>query len=189
MREVETKSDGIIRIALTGKMRSGKDTVADYLAQSHGFHVPLSFGNALKRIAHETFPDVPKEPKPRELYQFMNVMREYDKDVWVKHLAKEVEIISRVPRGIVVTDARQPNEIKWLREIGFTIVKVEADEVTRIERIKAQGETVDEEVLRHKTESYVDGIDADYLIENHGTLDELHAKVDELVEELRKGRI
>lgn len=177
----------VLRIGLTGKMRSGKDTVADYLAQSHGFHVPLSFGNALKRIAHETFPDVPKEPKPRELYQFMNVMREYDKDVWVKHLAKEVGIISRVPRGIVVTDARQPNEVAWLRDNGFTIVKVEADEVTRIERIKAQGESVDEEALRHKTESYVDGIDADYYLPNFGTINELHTRIDEMVAGLRKG--
>lgn len=184
-----TKSDGILRIGLCGKMRSGKDAVSDRLFMEHDFEFPLSFGSALKRIAHETFPDVPEEPKPRELYQFMNVMREFDPDVWIKHLAKKVRFYEeqRSTFGLVVTDARQANEVEWLQENGFIIVKVESDEVTRIERIKAQGETVDEEALRHKTELFVDEIEADYLIENHGTLGELHAKVDEMVAGLRKG--
>lgn len=179
----------IIKIGLCGKMRSGKDTVADYLFYEHDFEYPMAFGDSLKFYAHRIFPDVPKEPKPRELYQFMNVMREYDPDVWIKHLAQKVAMAedSRRTTGIVVTDARQANEVAWLRENGFIIVKVEADEDMRIERIKAQGESVDEEALRHKTEQYVDDIEADFTIENNGTLDELHAKVDELVAEIKDG--
>lgn len=178
-----TKSDGIIRIGLCGKMRSGKDTVADRLYFEHDFEMPLAFGDSLKHYAHQIFPDVPKEPKPRELYQFMNVMRDYDPDVWVKHLADTVEFFEnrRSTYGIVITDARQPNEVEWLRANGFTVVKVEADESTRIERIKTQGESVDEEALRHKTELFVDEVEADYVIENNGTLGELHEKVDDLV--------
>lgn len=178
---------GIIKIGLCGKMRSGKDTVADYLFFEHDFEYPMAFGDSLKFYAHRIFPDVPREPKPRELYQFMNVMRDYDPDVWIKHLAQQVRMAedSRKTTGIVVTDARQANEVNWLRDNGFVIVKVEADEDTRIERIKAQGESADEEALRHKTEQYVDDIEADFTIENNGTLDELHAKVDELVAELR----
>ena len=176
----------ILKIALCGKMRSGKDSVAWRLFYEHGFEVPMSFGASLKRIAHEIFPDVPKEPKPRALYQFMNVMRDFDPDVWVKHLAQKVVMAENDRRttGIVVTDARQPNEVNWLRENGFVIVKVEADEATRIERIQAQGETVAEEALRHKTELFVDEIEADYTIPNLGTLNELYTKVDELLAEL-----
>lgn len=176
----------IIKIGLCGKMRSGKDTVADYLFYEHDFEYPMAFGDSLKYYAHRIFPDVPKEPKPRELYQFMNVMRDYDPDVWVKHLAQQVRMAedSRKTTGIVVTDARQPNEVNWLRDNGFVIVKVEADEDTRIERIKAQGESVDEEALRHKTEQYVDDIEADYTIPNLGTLDELYGRVDMLLDEL-----
>ena len=182
-----TKSDGIIRIGLCGKMRSGKDTVADRLYFEHDFEMPLAFGDSLKHYAHQIFPDVPKEPKPRELYQFMNVMRDYDPDVWVKHLADTVEFFEdkRSTSGIVVTDARQPNEVEWLRANGFVIVKVEADEAARIERIKAQGESVAEEALRHKTELFVDEIEADYTIPNLGTLNELYTKVDELLAEIK----
>lgn len=185
----KTDSDGIIRIGLCGKMRSGKDTVADYLFYEHGFELPAAFGNSLKYYAHLIFPDVPKNPKPRELYQFMNFMRDYDPDVWVKHLANYVEVIAgyRGTTGIVVSDARQANEVAWLRDNGFTIVKVESDEITRMERILAKDETVGEEVLRHNTELFVDEIEADYTIPNFGTLDELYAKVDELVAELREG--
>lgn len=178
-----------VKIGLTGKMRSGKDSIGDYLFYEKGFELPLAFGDSLKYYAHQIFPDVPKEPKPRALYQFMNVMRDYDPDVWVKHLASKVKIKedSRSTKGIVVTDARQPNEVNWLRENGFVIVKVEADEATRIERIQAQGETVAEEALRHKTELFVDEIEADYTIPNLGTLNELYTKVDELLAELKKG--
>ena len=179
----------ILKIALCGKMRSGKDSVAWRLFYEHGFEVPMSFGASLKRIAHEIFPDVPKEPKPRALYQFMNVMRDYDPDVWVKHLASSVEMAEdrRSTSGIVVTDARQANEVAWLRENGFIIVKVEAGEVDRVERIKRAGETVTDEALRHATEQYVDDIEADYTIPNFGTLDELYAKIDGLVGELKAG--
>ena len=179
----------IIKIGLCGKMRSGKDSIGDYLFFEKGFELPLAFGDSLKYYAHQIFPDVPKEPKPRALYQFMNVMRDYDPDVWVKHLAQKVAMAENDRRttGIVVTDARQPNEVDWLRENGFVIVKVEADEATRIERIQVQGETVVEEALRHKTELFVDEIEADYTMPNLDTLSELHAKVDALLAELVKG--
>ena len=180
--------DGILRIGLTGKMRSGKSTIADYLYLHHEFHWPLSFGSELKRYAHEIFPDVPKDPKPRELYQFMNVMRDFDPDVWIKHLAKRVQFAedSRKTTGIVVTDARQQNEIDWLRAHGFVIVRVVAPEQDRLKRIEESGESVTSTTLAHVTEQDLESLDVDYRIVNDGTLDELETKVDELVARLKE---
>jgi hypothetical protein len=179
-------AEEVIKIGLTGKMRSGKDSVADRLFLAHDFNVPLAFGNSLKYYAHKIFPWVPKEPKPRELYQFFNVMRDYDPDVWVKHLAKDVELAedSRSTKGLVVKDARQPNEVEWLRNNGFIIVKVIADETQRKQRMQEAGES--DEGLEHPTEKYVEEIDADYVLYNNGSLDELETKVDEMVQEIKE---
>jgi len=175
--------DGITRIGLVGKMRAGKDTVAEYLWLDRGFDYPIAFGDALKRIAHEIFPDVPKEPKPRELYQFMNVMRDYDEDVWVKQLDRtyKAAINFRDVTGVVVTDARQENEVRWLKDNGFTLIKVDAPIELRKERAKTDGDDFNEEHFEHKTEQFVDEVEADFTVVNDGDLSDLHRKIDEIL--------
>ena len=176
----------IIKIGLVGSLRSGKDTVANRLYYEHGFEYPIAFGSALKRLAHNIFMDVPKEPKPRKLYQFMNKMREYDPDVWIKHLEimYEYYVDRRSTSGIVLTDIRQPNEYEWARKNGFIIVKVEAPASIRKERAK-QSDDFSEEDLTHSTESYTDEFAFDYSITNDGSLDELKAKVDAIMGEIK----
>lgn len=180
----------IIKIALTGKMRSGKDTVAMHLAFEHGFEYPIAFGDKLKRTFHELFPWVSAQSKPREGYQrFGQLIREeFDENVWVKHLASTVELLedSRKTRGIVITDLRQPNEYEWCHANGFIIVRVTAPDELRIARAKAAGDVFTDDELSHETERYVDEFEADYEIVNDGTVDELKAKIDELMNEIRR---
>ena len=173
----------IVKIALTGKMRAGKDAVASRLLTDHGFELPIAFGTALKRVAHEAFPWVESTPKPRELYQFMNVLREHDPDVWIKHLERRYRYIAgqRATRGIVITDVRQANELAWCKANGFTVVRVEAPMDVRIARAHAAGDAFDYEALTHPTELEVEGFAVDAVILNDGGLGELHAKVDALV--------
>lgn len=180
----------VIKIALTGKMRSGKSAISRLLYEKYGFYYPLSFGNELKYLAHMIFPWVPEEPKPRELYQFMNTMREFDEDVWVKHLADFYDdVISIIdPTGIVIDDVRQQNEFEWARDNGFIIVRVDTSDDIRKQRIIAEGDSYNEESFNHKTETYVDHLRADYTIINDGTLIELESKVAELLAEIKKER-
>ena len=85
----------------------------------------------------------------------------------------------------MVTDGRQRNEAVKLKEQGYTIVVVETDETTRIERMIQAGDNFSMEMLRHETERQVDLIEPDYIINNNGTLEDLKIKVRELVNELR----
>lgn len=178
---------GITKIALCGKLRSGKDAVGLHLFVHHGFEFPIAFGAALKSVAHATFPWIPHEPKPRELYQFMNVMREFDPDVWIKHLDATYRHLAdqRSTTGIVITDVRQSNEYEWCKANGFTIIRVTAPEDVRMARAKLRGDDFTAKDMAHSTESYVDGFDVDYEIENDGTYDDLKAKVDAVIAELR----
>ena len=177
----------ITKIALCGKLRSGKDAVGSHLFVHHGFEFPIAFGTALKSVAHAAFPWIPRDPKPRELYQLMNVMREFDPDVWIKHLDDTYRHLAdqRSTTGIVVTDVRQPNEYEWCRANGFTIIRVTAPEAVRMARAQLRGDDFTAEDMAHSTESYVDGFDVDYEVENDGTYDDLKAKVNGIIKRLR----
>lgn len=178
-----------IKIALTGRIGSGKDEVAKILMLEHDFRYPLAFGDSLKYYAHKIFRDVPSNPKPRKLYQFMHRMREFDPDVWVKHLAVAIEVAedSRSTKGIVITDVRAENEYEWVKANGFTVVKVIAPKEIRLERAKGRGDDFDPSDLEHESEQAIDGFKADYEIVNDGTIAELKPKINEIIRRLAEG--
>jgi dephospho-CoA kinase len=179
----------IIKIALTGKMRSGKDTVANHLYIRYGFD-RVAFGDALKKNAHATFPWVSEFSKPRALYQqYGQLMRQIDPDVWIKHAERAVKgaIDFNVNTGaekvgVVITDLRQPNEYEWARANGFTIVRVTAPDENRLLRAKLAGDDFTETDLEHETESHIDGFAVDFEIVNDGSVDNLKVQIDEIME-------
>lgn len=180
----------VLKIALTGKMRSGKDEVARRLMYEHGFEFPIGFGDMLKFYADKVYcHTVNTEAKQRRMYQvFGQACREYDPDVWIRHVEFSVNkaLDKRSTRGIVISDLRQPNEYDWCKRNGFVIVRVTAPDEIRLERAKQAGDIFEADDLAHETESYVDSFEVDYEIVNDGSLDELYAKVDELVAKLKE---
>jgi dephospho-CoA kinase len=179
----------VIKIALTGKLRSGKDTVANHLYIRHSFN-RVAFGDALKKNAHAVFPWIYEWNKPRALYQqFGQLMREIDPEVWIKHAERAVQgaIDFRVNTGaeqigVVITDLRQPNEYEWARANGFTIIRITAPDEDRIARAIAAGDDFSVHNLTHETELAIDGFAVDAEVINDGTVDELKAQIDEIME-------
>src|SRR5699024_11540034 len=95
-----------LRIALTGRMRSGKSAAADYMTVKHGFK-SISFASAIRSVADDLFEHL-YEPiyedcpfsedgrtvkgyrKPRALLQQLGqAMRSIDEDVWIKQRSEE----------------------------------------------------------------------------------------------------
>lgn len=158
-----------MKIAVIGKMRSGKNTFADFFI-NRGLQ-EFKFGTGIAEIIQKYFPEEWEKGKPRHLYQGIGqYLRSFNQDVWVKYLAKQIE----GKPNVIVTDCRQANEVKWLKENGFYIVKVEADEEVRIQRIKAEGDTFKKEDLYHETELQVDMAEYDMLVSNNGSIEDLH---------------
>jgi dephospho-CoA kinase len=182
----------VVKIALTGKLRSGKDTAANHLYIRHSFN-RVAFGDAMKRCAHEAFPWVSEFSKPRSLYQnYAQAMRQIDPDVWIKHAERAVigAIDFRVNTGaehvgVVITDVRQQNEVDWCRSNGFTLIRVTAPDEDRIARAKLAGDSFTEADLGHETESHIDGFAVDYEIHNDGSVDDLKAHVDAILAKMR----
>lgn len=170
-----------MNIALTGKFRSGKDTVAEYLVEQYGF-TKYAFGDELKFYAHELFGEL--TGKQRELYQwFGQTMRQRDPDIWVR---KCFEAIGSNPWKVVISDLRQPNEYKRCRKEGFVIIRVNAPEWLRVERAEAAGDEFDESTLHHETERYVDTFPVDYDVYNTGTFEELYRQIDRIMDNLNR---
>lgn len=191
-----------VKIALTGRMRSGKDSVADYLARQYGF-VRFAFGDGIRKVCRELFPDqFANNTKPRALLQGVGqAMRAFAPDVWVNATMRDVErhhdaYEDAVSYGLmtgdtdiqpfrpVITDLRQPNEYDRLRAEGFVIIRVNASDETRIQRMIDAGDTFDDGEFTHETEQHVGSFAVDYEIDNDGSLAELHVKVDEIMADI-----
>ncbi|EMT54741.1 adenylate kinase [Brevibacillus borstelensis AK1] len=195
----------MVKIALCGKMRSGKDSVAAHLTQQYGF-VRFAFGDGIRKVCRELFPDrFAGDRKPRALLQGVGqAMRAFDPDVWVNDCFRRIadkermdnayyempwNAHARLPFRPVITDLRQPSEYERLRAEGFVIVRVTCDEAIRRQRIIDAGDAFDERDLTHETELHADGFAVDFDIENNGTLAELHAKVDAVMADLSRKQL
>jgi dephospho-CoA kinase len=185
----------VIKIALSGRLRSGKDTIANHLYIKYGF-TSIAFGDALKKNAHDVFPWIYEWNKPRALYQqFGQLMRQIEPDVWIKHAERAVNgaIDFNVNTGadkvgVVITDLRQPNEYEWARANGYTIIRVTAPDEDRLFRAKLAGDDFNEADLEHETESHIDGFTVDFEIINDGSVDELKRKIDEVLAKIKEAR-
>lgn len=168
----------MFKIALTGRARSGKDFLANEMRADFRIQT-LAFGNDLKFHARNIFPHMFEGGrKPRKVIQdFGQMMRRIDENVWIRPVMNEIQRLERVQSdarwidGIIVTDLRQPNELESLRAAGFTIVRVKAAPNVRYARMEASGDIFKIADSAHETESYIDGFDVDYEIENDGKAD------------------
>ena len=162
-------ADKPLRIALGNKARVGKDTFADIVEETRTIH-RLAFAADLKSIAtniQETLQmEVVKDPTL--LQKLGTLLREhYGDDVFANTVIKKYnDIIAQHPfANVIVTDMREPIEMKRLTEVGFNTVKI-----TRA------GRPIDRNP-NHSSEVALDGAVFDYYIENDGTMEEFRDKV------------
>jgi dephospho-CoA kinase len=172
-----------IKIALTGRLRAGKDTAAGYLALYYDF-TPYAFGDELKESFHRAFPNVPGLPKPRNFYQkFGQWAREVmGADIWITHCLGKIERYKS--ERVLITDLRQLNEYSALREAGYTIIRITAPESLRIKRALDAGDDFTVHDLVHETELNVDSFEVDYRVINAGDTLALTKQLDAIMKEL-----
>jgi dephospho-CoA kinase len=176
------------KIALIGKTRSGKDSVAEILTEL-GFPIQrIAFGDAMKEMYHLAHPNVPRSPKPiAEYIRYGTAEREKDSEVFVRPTMSKLWFEQALDKGndrtrsYIFTDVRQPNELAAVKEAGFKIIRVFASEEARVARMIANGEEVSKEILNAHTETYTDDYKEDHLLVNNWGKDELQRQIIELV--------
>jgi hypothetical protein len=136
-------------IAICGFIGSGKDTIADYLVNFHGYKRE-SFANSLKDAVSVVFgwdrellegrtkqsrewretkdewwsARLKQDITPRWVLQYWGtevVRRGFHDDMWVASLENRLR---QTQDDIVITDCRFPNEIKALKNIGARVLRV-----------------------------------------------------------------
>lgn len=176
-------------IGMTGRKRSGKDTVGAYLRMKHSF-AQESFAKPLKEAVryiygwgHEHLDGSLKEvvdpywqTTPRAVLQSFGteIGRQLDQNLWVKSLQRRLESFqtgSGGPTSFVITDVRFPNEAEVVKSLG--------GEIWRITR-PALGERTD----HHASEIGMDAYVADREILNTGSIKEIHDQVDTFLQDM-----
>ncbi len=175
----------MILIALTGHMRAGKSTVAEYLEKKYNFK-KFALAAPIKELIQAL--DLPLERKV--LQHVGNCMRQIDEDVWLRAVWKKLKPYIDEGNDIVIEDVRLIREAMYFRKKGFTIVKVNASSEIRKKRAEDRlKRSIPWETWKEwhddPTEKEVDKIDADHELENETNANNLQKEIDKLIKRLK----
>lgn len=179
-----------MKIALSGKIGSGKDTVSDMIIEMSDKNIEkTAFAKKLKQIvAILTGVDYEltlfQEGKNSRIERFdttigdmlqvigTDVMRDnFDKDVWIKALLSSID----ENKNYIISDLRFKNEADILKKEGFVLIRVNrTDNTVSTSRNR-----------EHSSETDLDDYTQfDYVINNDGSLEDLRFKVKEILSDL-----
>lgn len=150
-------------LAFIGKAGAGKTTAAEAAKSLYGYY-RLSFAGPLKEVAVKLWGDDALLNRGY-LQQLGNKLRDIDPDVWLNVGLREADQFLARGTAICFDDCRFPNEYNGLRDRGFTIIRLEAAEDTRVDRLQRIGKFQSREQLWDITETSLDSFAADYTID------------------------
>ena len=171
-------------IGITGLARSGKDTVADYIAEKHSFKV-FTMSDTLRSECMKRGMDISKD----NLSLIGDTMRkEFGNDIVA---VKTIEKAGNFPRSII-TGVRSPEEIDIFKQHSpsFILLSVEAPDSSRFgRRTEKDPDTETGFFARDERDMHNKGMGdviemADYVITNDSTLDQLYENVDKFLDSL-----
>ena len=192
-------------LVMSGKMGSGKDTLAPLIMNAMGlpnarhvyyadplkdesnimfetirksenqqdatrsleqlYSVPSEFSGELVSAVYEDLKDWSltsrsRTPGIRKFLQLLgtDVRRTEDPDYWVRKATAQVERLISVGESVFLTDARFPNEVSSMRQLGAWAVRLEISFEEQERRLLARdGAMPSLEALTHPSETGLDG--------------------------------
>ena len=160
-------------IALVARAGTGKTTIADEFVDKLGY-TKLSFAAPIKCTYRDIFGYAPDHDDPADrtwMQNFGSICRAVDEDVFIKLLVEAMQGMGHLTDKFIVDDCRYRNEAAYLRSVGFIIVKL----VGRQRSLSAEQKS-------HASESEVDLIEPDLIVDNSGTVQQT---MDELLRKLK----
>ena len=176
--ENKQHNKGLKIVGLTGKARSGKDTVAMRLATHYGYH-HYWFSRPMKEACRNIFGwgdehlygdlkdvvDTTYGVSPRYVLQTIGTDWGRDminRDLWLIRAQQEMDANPL----IVVSDVRFDNEASLIRSNGGSVIRLGRDDLQQVNPHQSENGVSDGLITR--------------TIENNGTLDELNRLIDSL---------
>lgn len=195
---VTQEPDELIVIGVTGRKRSGKDTVGRYLVDNYGF-VRVAYADALKEACKiifgfsddQVYGDVLKEIEdeywkhsPREVLQKVGtelfrdrlpqICNNISNDIWIRSVDRQIQNLRK--KGytrFVITDVRFPNELEFIAKYKGQSWKVQRP-----------GIVFDSSIPVHASEALIDDFNCDHIFVNDGTLEDLFDIVDVVMDKI-----
>ena len=121
-----------MKIAITGKMCSGKTTLANMIMQIDSRYEKLSFGDKVKDIAYDLFHMDPQIKDRTLLTGIGTKMREIDSNVWINYILNQ----TKHKQYCIIDDLRYQNEYESLAKDGWIIIQLNISDKLQEERIK-----------------------------------------------------
>lgn len=140
------------RIAISGKMRSGKTSLATALSTRLGVPVD-SFAAPLKEAGRVLGFGDGEVVKSRAFLQGMNEVIA-PLDPWRFPALLEERQYPLTHRGLIIADLRRPEEYIWAKASGFVLVRLDIGHATQLQR------GAEPSRLEHVTETALDGAPA-----------------------------
>ena len=170
-------------IMISGKARSGKDTLGDFLIkhlEENSKPCRVQIGQYIKYYAMKYFGwDGEEDTKPRDLLNHLGteiIRNKIDPDFHIKRLLQDLEVLSYFYDTFVISDVRFPNEIEKVKEKYDNVITI---------HIERDSDELNEEQKNNITETALDNYDNyDIRINNNGTLEELENKAIDIVKEV-----
>ena len=137
----------MVKIAICGKMASGKTTMAEKFVKQHDSFGRFSLAKAVKRFARFVY-DIPEDHKDRVAFQKIGdgARQELYENIWLDTLLNEIKIhetINELENGnegfvtnFVIDDVRYVNEVVNLKNEGWIVIKIQIDDELQIKRLK-----------------------------------------------------
>jgi hypothetical protein len=177
-------------VLIGGKLKTGKTTSANYIQDKLSTLYPslsvehTAFAKPIKEIAYSVFHwDGNKDEKGRRLLQVIGTEagREYNENIWVEYLENYILGNLFIPNIMLVDDWRFPNEKEYFeKNFMFDVLTV------KINRIN--NPALSEDGMQHISENSLpeDQSYYDFIVDNNGSLEELHNKLDGIINHLSK---
>ena len=181
-----------IIIGLTGKMSSGKGTVAQYLKKEHTASI-YRFSTPLRDVLDRIHIDQTRDNMQNLSF---DLRKRFGDDILASIIAADVKNDDH--SLIIIDGVRRLPDIKYLRELPeFKLISIETEQKTRWQRMTMRGENPDDvqktfeqfqEDEKNEAERQIDEVaqTADYKIDNNGSYEDLFKRVGEILAELNE---
>lgn len=168
-------------ILISGKAQHGKDTTAGFLKEyleEHGKRVLIThYGDLLKYVCRTFLGwDGQKDEAGRSLLQHVgSTVREQDQNFWVRFVGKMLTFFHYEWDYVLIPDCRFPNEVDLLKDMFHFWPDYEAIHFRVVRPDFDNGLTPKQKA--HPSETALDWVTPDFLLENWGGLDDLRREV------------
>lgn len=182
--------DKKIVIGLAGQISSGKDTIANYVAEKYG-GVSMSFSQPLRDILNRAYLPI---NRANMSWLAQTLIDHFGGDVISNIVGKEIEASDK--KIFVLPNIRREDDMAYFKNWpGYVLVGINTDTKTCYDRLVKRSQNVDDQTktweqfqkdLQLSTEIAIDALvkKAPIKIDNNGSFEDLYKQIDELVKKL-----